>query len=325
MPRLRFLLLALCLAPACSETAVQGSTTDTTDTEATTSGASEAGSEGPPTSTAGASCGDGVVDPGEACDDGNAADDDECTSACTLPSCDDGLKDGDEGDVDCGGACASCPDDSTCKDADDCASGVCVGTCVGLYASCLELHGWHPNLPDGEYDLDPDGDGVPVKLRCDMVGGGWTEVALDTMDAPSGWSAGTPSSCGALSEHLLGGAGQFGAGAATEKTFALLGVPHMAVRVIADVVIIDSWEGETLRVEIDGQPVASGVCSQGIAGSCGTVDHQCGDPQYKEGKLELNGMIDLPGDSATIRLSSTLDQGPEDEAWGIDTVSVRVK
>jgi cysteine-rich repeat protein len=36
-------------------------------------------------------CGDGVVQPGEACDDGNDAPDDGCSNDCTLPVCGDGL------------------------------------------------------------------------------------------------------------------------------------------------------------------------------------------------------------------------------------------
>ncbi|MCA9690759.1 MAG: hypothetical protein KC636_14220 [Myxococcales bacterium] len=35
-------------------------------------------------------CGDGVVDPGEACDDGNLDDNDGCLSSCALASCGDG-------------------------------------------------------------------------------------------------------------------------------------------------------------------------------------------------------------------------------------------
>ena len=57
--------------------------------------------------------------------------------------CDDGKRDGDESDVDCGGSCAPCPNLARCQSHDDCAvahctvSGVCarprlqVGSCVG--------------------------------------------------------------------------------------------------------------------------------------------------------------------------------------------------
>ena len=36
-------------------------------------------------------CGDGTVDPDEACDDGNTVDTDGCSNACTLPACGDGI------------------------------------------------------------------------------------------------------------------------------------------------------------------------------------------------------------------------------------------
>src|SRR5690606_3094594 len=39
-------------------------------------------------------CGDGHLDPGEACDDGNRVDDDACTNACALPRCGDGIVQG---------------------------------------------------------------------------------------------------------------------------------------------------------------------------------------------------------------------------------------
>ena len=38
-----------------------------------------------------ARCGDGVVDVGEACDDGNDVDGDACTNSCALPTCGDGV------------------------------------------------------------------------------------------------------------------------------------------------------------------------------------------------------------------------------------------
>jgi hypothetical protein len=43
-------------------------------------------------------------------------------------SCTDGVKDGTETDVDCGGAtCSPCPDNDTCLLAGDCTDGVCSG------------------------------------------------------------------------------------------------------------------------------------------------------------------------------------------------------
>lgn len=54
-------------------------------------------------------CGDGVVGPGESCDDGNAVDDDKCRNDCTYAACGDGVVNGDE---DCDDANMS--DDDAC-------------------------------------------------------------------------------------------------------------------------------------------------------------------------------------------------------------------
>ena len=47
--------------------------------------------------------------------------------------CDDGLQNGDESDVDCGGTCAGCDDGSACGLDTDCDSGLCeAGACVAV-------------------------------------------------------------------------------------------------------------------------------------------------------------------------------------------------
>ena len=65
-----------------------------------------------------ASCGDGFVGPGEACDDGNQVDDDECTNVCASASCGDGVKQPGE----------------ECDDGNADNNDQCLATCVG--ASC---------------------------------------------------------------------------------------------------------------------------------------------------------------------------------------------
>jgi cysteine-rich repeat protein len=71
---------------------------------------------GPPSATNGCSatclfenCGNGIKDPGEACDDGNAIESDGCDTNCTLPACGNGI-------VDTGEAC----DDGNTIDGDGC-------------------------------------------------------------------------------------------------------------------------------------------------------------------------------------------------------------
>ena len=51
-----------------------------------------------------------------------------CPTAPPLPTrhrCANGIKDGTETDVDCGGSCSRCADGRTCVDHDDCASALC--------------------------------------------------------------------------------------------------------------------------------------------------------------------------------------------------------
>lgn len=82
-------------------------------------------------------CGNGVPEDGEACDDGNADDDDGCTSNCELSSCRDERKNGSETDVDCGGAClARCEAGEGCQSGRDCIDGVCGDSDVCAAPTC---------------------------------------------------------------------------------------------------------------------------------------------------------------------------------------------
>ncbi|MBL9103140.1 MAG: hypothetical protein JNL82_19495 [Myxococcales bacterium] len=82
------------------------SSTGETSGETSSEGTTDGGSSSEPAGV----CGDGELDAGEACDDGDAIDDDECSNACVLPTCSDGLENGSETAVDCGGpACSACP------------------------------------------------------------------------------------------------------------------------------------------------------------------------------------------------------------------------
>jgi cysteine-rich repeat protein len=63
-------------------------------------------------------CGDGLVGPGEACDDGNTVNEDGCTNACTLPACGDGI-------VQAGEAC----DDGNTVNGDGCTNACTLPAC----------------------------------------------------------------------------------------------------------------------------------------------------------------------------------------------------
>jgi cysteine-rich repeat protein len=128
-------------------------------------------------------CGDGYTHLGnEACDDGNAVDGDGCNNDCTAPAtCSDGLRNGDETDVDCGGpVCGGCGDAEECGANSDCASTFCLaGACI-TPRHCRDIRDLELAQTDGIYRVDPDGDGevAPANVFCELTfdGGGWTAV-----------------------------------------------------------------------------------------------------------------------------------------------------
>ena len=118
-----------------------------------------------------ATCGDSQVQAGvEDCDDGNADETDTCTSACKTPSCSDGAKNGSETDVDCGGSCGKCLLGKTCGDSNDCGEGYCIDTTCKLARSCKQILEAAPATKDGNYKVDPDGEGPlpPLTVHCEM-------------------------------------------------------------------------------------------------------------------------------------------------------------
>ncbi|MCA9650577.1 MAG: hypothetical protein KC501_11750 [Myxococcales bacterium] len=131
-------------------------------------------------------CGNGQVEAGEACDDGNDDDTDACTIACRAPACDDGLRSGQESDVDCGGSCVPCSQGDGCDEHGDCETGFCVEGRCGYPASCRERLEADPDAVDGVYEIDPDGEGgiEPFGVSCDMTisGGGWIRLSLQNSD-----------------------------------------------------------------------------------------------------------------------------------------------
>mgnify|MGYP001196756520 CR=1 FL=1 len=73
-----------------------GTDSSSTDSSSTDSSSSEPSTTGTDTSASssssgGVDCGDGILGPGEGCDDGNADNTDGCTELCTLPVCGDGF------------------------------------------------------------------------------------------------------------------------------------------------------------------------------------------------------------------------------------------
>lgn len=90
---------------------------------------------------------------------------------CRAADCGDGVKNGNETDVDCGGACARCRNGQTCTGGNDCVSGACGRNRDGGFGSssfCRPAHCFNGRLDGDESDGDCGGScGVcPSTLRC---------------------------------------------------------------------------------------------------------------------------------------------------------------
>lgn len=163
---------------------VATSDVDTTSTGAaiTTETTGDSGDDEPmPTDTTGEEppaepvCGDGVVEGGELCDDGNASDSDGCTTTCTVTSCGDGaLQDSeqcDDGNASNTDAClatcvvASCGDGFVRQGVEQCDDGnasnvdACVDQCT--LASCGDGY-VHAGVEEC------DGAGDPMVYACSL-------------------------------------------------------------------------------------------------------------------------------------------------------------
>ena len=93
------------------------------------------------------------------CIDGSTCDSGVCdtaTGACQDPTCEDGVHNGDEADVDCGGSCNdACQNGSACTEDSDCAEGTCAND-MCQPAACGD-----GRLNGDEVDVDCGGDCAP--------------------------------------------------------------------------------------------------------------------------------------------------------------------
>jgi hypothetical protein len=160
---------------------------DTTDTDSSTTGGCQSPDEcpAPPGECVVAiceagSCGAGLAPAGTPCQTGVCTDDGMCVecnldadcpgevcvnNACTAPppSCNDGVKNGSETAVDCGGSCPGCDDGDPCLVDGDCLSDLCTAKICTPQPTCSD------NLKNGgETDIDCGGNTCAACQNGDM-------------------------------------------------------------------------------------------------------------------------------------------------------------
>ncbi len=133
---------------ACGDDPPETSTSAAEGELDTAGGSGSTGSPdtGVPEST-GISAGTGTTgDPGDTdgtVDDGNLTTGAAADSSGVGDTCEDGVHNGSESDVDCGGSsCAKCPDGNSCTSPEDCMGGSCNdGHCSSGFAACTFVDG----------------------------------------------------------------------------------------------------------------------------------------------------------------------------------------
>jgi cysteine-rich repeat protein len=138
-------------------------------------------------------CGNGMVESGEACDDGNTSELDECTTDCELATCGDGhTQEGvevcDDGNTDNTDACVNCAaaicgDGSVQQDIEVCDDGnmentdTCTNVC--LPAACGDTF-----VQPGEDCEDANMDNTDACVDCvaAMCGDGFVQVGVEQCD-----------------------------------------------------------------------------------------------------------------------------------------------
>lgn len=147
-------------------------------------------------------CGNGTLETGEECDDGNTINGDGCSAQCKLEVCGNGRIDGneqcDDGNTVNGDGCSaqctievipSCRQDSDCNDNNACTNDRCVdGNCLSNTVNCDD-----GNVCNGTESCNPDSgcvEGTP--LVCDD---GNVCNGIESCDPSDGCVSGTPLNC----------------------------------------------------------------------------------------------------------------------------------
>ncbi|MFT4038435.1 MAG: hypothetical protein QM692_09665 [Thermomicrobiales bacterium] len=98
------------------------------------------------------------------------------TPTTPAPTCSDGIRNGTETDIDCGGSCPRCPNGKTCQGTRDCETGLCAG---GSCAVC--------NVDEDCAAMDPDCECDAAIGKCFNAGDGVAKVIEGTCaDCPAG-------------------------------------------------------------------------------------------------------------------------------------------
>ena len=211
-------------------------------------------------------------------------------------------------------------------DCDDTSASVYPGSAATCpWSSCLDLLTDGIASTDGSYWIDFAG--TATETECDMTtdGGGWTLIFDDNFDsgADSRWSTTSTSSCGGWGT-ILGGYGIISGGSMSIalSTYAIV---HTQTWVEIEYIALDSWDGESAYVAVDG----STLWSQSQNNHSSSYSEVCGWNRGHSGSYDSLWMISATmahaAGTLTLAGGSTLDQSADDESFGLDDTYVWIR
>ncbi|MGB0590517.1 MAG: fibrinogen-like YCDxxxxGGGW domain-containing protein [Myxococcota bacterium] len=211
-------------------------------------------------------CGDGVIQTGEQCDDGDTLPSDGCSSLCLR--CGNGLLDATFGE--------QC-DDGNISDGDGCAAD-CTLEGDQLFTDCAELHLHVPGTASGLYDIYPDGsEASKITVYCEMdyEGGGWTRLFIaesdDYVSTTIDYTLDDPALRSAAHEVLFGFMPLSGGPLADTARFV------MPANWVTQAPMRYKDEDETVSVSVNGAPYEEALLRYGygaFSGGCAAAWHE---------------------------------------------------
>jgi len=165
----QFIALAICIAAALTACSTDTSITDDAQRAVVDDKKDNNIADRSDPANAGAllgqtACGDGKVDPGEQCDDGNTTNGDGCENNCTLPTCGNGIRDFGE----------QC-DDGNATNGDGCENNCTLPACGNGIVDCSE------QCDDGN---TADGDACETDCTLPVCGNGIVDADEQCDDGP---------------------------------------------------------------------------------------------------------------------------------------------
>lgn len=306
------------------------STSSSTGDDATSTTTEDTTSTTEPNSTTGGVCGDGIVDPGEECDDGPAnADDAPCSSACVSAFCGDGVvqaalnEECDDGPANadnaaCTEACeaAKCGDGLIWEGVEECDNED--DNKIGGYGDCTpgDCTWWGDHCGDGvvqkeheECDLgaeDNEADGNACTKSCKLDGKA-IFVTSKSYTGKLGGLSGADDRCNSLALAAgVANAGEFMAWLSTEEESPASRMTHSTQRYVlldGETIVAESWMKLTdgaLDASIDVDETGAVVGSDDVwtgttpAGQA-TSSHCLGWTSDDEGDGGTHGLVKANG------------------------------